>query len=68
MCKKHQIDVSMMDMEGYYRVPLKNTQAAINSIQDKRVIMKFVNRKLLECLIKIKGYQCQKLQRSQYIW
>ena len=46
ICKEHRIDISPMDIEACQRLPLSNAQANKNPNRYKRVIVKFVNRKL----------------------
>ena len=54
ICKEHGIDISPMDIEACHRLPLSNAQANKDPNQCKRVIVKFVNRKLPERLLQIK--------------
>ena len=54
ICKEHRIDISLMDIEACHRLPLSNAQATKDPNQCKRVIIKFVNRKLLKHLLEIK--------------
>ena len=54
ICKEHGIDISPMDIEACHRLPLSNAQANKDPNQCKRVIVKFVNRKLPKRLLQIK--------------
>ena len=54
ICEEHGIDISPMDIEACHRLPLSNAQANKDPNQCKRVIVKFVNRKLPERLLQIK--------------
>ena len=53
ICKEHQINILPMNIEACHRIHLSNAQATKDPNQCKRVI-KFVNRKLPECLLQIK--------------
>ena len=53
ICKEHGIDISPMDIEACHRLPLSNAQANKDPNQCKRVVVKFVNHKLLERLLQI---------------
>ena len=46
ICKEHGIDISPMDIEVCQRLPLSNAQANKDPSHYKRVIVKFINRKL----------------------
>ena len=52
ICKEHGIDISPMDIEAWH--PLSNAEATKDPNQCKRVIVKFVNRRLPERLLQIK--------------
>ena len=52
ICKEHGIDISPMDIEACHWLPLSHQKPDPN--QCKRVIIKFVNRKLPERLLQIK--------------
>ena len=54
ICKENGIDISPMDIEACHRLPLSNAQANKDPNQCKRVIVKFVNRKLPKRLLQIK--------------
>ena len=54
ICKEHGIDISPMDIEACHRLPNSNAQVNKDPNQCKRVIVKFVNRKLPERLLQIK--------------
>ena len=54
ICKEHGIDISPMDIEACHKLPLSNAQANKVPNQCKRVIVKFVSRKLSERLLQIK--------------
>ena len=54
-CKEHGIDISPVDIEEYHRLPLSNAQGTKDPNQFKRVIAKFVDRKLPKLLLQIKG-------------
>ena len=46
ICKEDRIDISPMDIEVCQRLPLSNAQANKDPNHYKRVIVKFINRKL----------------------
>ena len=46
ICKEHGINISPMDIGVCQRLPLSNAQANKDPNRYKRVIVKFVNRKL----------------------
>ena len=50
ICKESGIDVDARDIEGCHRLPLSRNSRG----HDKRVIVKFVNRKYAEALLKDK--------------
>ena len=52
--KEHRIDISPMDVEACHWLPLSNAQANKDPNQCKRVIVKFVNRKLPKRLLQTK--------------
>ena len=54
ICKEHGIDISPMDIEACHKLPLSNAHTNKVPNQCKRVIVKFVSRKLPECLLQIK--------------
>ena len=54
VCKEHRIDISPMDIEAFHSLSLSNAQANKDPNQCKRVIVKFVNRKLPKRLLQIK--------------
>ena len=54
ICKEHGIDISPINIEVCYRLPLSNAQATKDPNQCKRAIIKFVNRKLPKRLLQIK--------------
>ena len=54
VCKEHGIDISPMGIEACQRLTFSNAQASKVPNQCKRVIIKFVNRKLPERLLQIK--------------
>ena len=54
ICKEHRTDISSMDLEACHSLSLSNAQANKDPNQCKRVIVKFVNRKLPERLLQIK--------------
>ena len=54
VCKEHRTDISPMDIEAFHSLSLSNAQANKDPNQCKRVIVKFVNRKLPKRLLQIK--------------
>ena len=48
ICKKSEIDVEARDIEGCHQLPVSTNSGS----HDKRVIVKFVNRKKVEALLK----------------
>ena len=52
ICKDSDINISLMDIEGCYRRPLRRNSTNTT----KRVIMKFVNRKHSEAMLQRKKY------------
>ena len=54
ICKKHGIDISLMDIEACHWLPRSNARANKDPNQCKSIIVKSVSRKLLERLLQIK--------------